>query len=47
MCVFAVLGYVFPYQAKRLAWEHLRNDLFCVEWDVVGPQINQSMLVGL
>jgi len=21
MCVFVVLGFVFPYQAKRLAWE--------------------------
>jgi len=29
-----VLGFLFPYQAKRLAWECLRNNLFCVEWEV-------------
>jgi len=37
MCAFVVLGLFFPYQAKRLAWglgEHLRNDLFCVKWDI-------------
>jgi len=34
MCAFVVLGLVFPYQAKRLAWEYLLHDLFCVEWDV-------------
>jgi len=33
MRAFVVLGLVFSYQA-RWAWEHLRNDLFCVEWDV-------------
>jgi len=37
---FIVLGSVFPYQAKRLAWGRLRNDLFCVEWDVK-PQLSQ------
>ena len=42
MCAFVVLGLVFPYQAKRLAWERLRNDLFCVEWDVK-PQPSQSV----
>jgi len=31
---FAMLGLVFPYQTKRLSWESLRSDLFCVEWDV-------------
>jgi len=41
MCAFVVLGLVFPYQAKRLAWERLQNDLFCVEWDVK-PQLSQS-----
>jgi len=38
MHAFVVLGFVFPYQAKRLAWdwlgERLWSDLFCVEWDV-------------
>jgi len=34
MCAFVVLGLVFPYQAKRFAWERLRYDLFCVEWEV-------------
>jgi len=33
-----VLALVFPCQAKR---ERLRNELFCVEWDVK-PQLNQS-----
>jgi len=41
MCAFVVLGFVFPYQAKRLAWGTLQNDLFCVEWDVK-PQLSQS-----
>ena len=43
--ILVVLGLVFPYQAKRLAsapWERLRNDLFCVEWDV-RLQLNQSV----
>jgi len=38
-----MLGLVFPYQAKRLAWwlkRSLRNDLLCVVWDVK-PQLNQ------
>jgi len=34
MCAFVVLGLVFSYQAKTLSWGRLRNDLFCVEWDV-------------
>jgi len=30
MCAFVVLGFVFPYEAKRLACvERLWNDLFC------------------
>ena len=33
MCAFVVLGFVFPCQAKRLAWKNV-SDLFCVEWDV-------------
>jgi len=39
MCAFVVLGFVFLYQGKRLAWERLRNDQFCVEWDVK-PQLS-------
>jgi len=42
MYAFVALGLVFPYQAKRLAWEHFQNDLFCVEWDVKA-QLNQSI----
>ena len=34
MCVFVVLHLIFPYQAKRLLGEYLRNDLFYVEWHV-------------
>jgi len=43
-CVLLLLGLVFPYQANGfsmipsqdigLGKERLRNDLFCVEWDV-------------
>ena len=40
MCAFVVVGLVFPYQAKRLAWGTSPNDLFCVEWDVK-PQVSQ------
>ena len=30
---------------QKIVWEeHLRNDLFCVEWDVK-PQLNQSFSV--
>ena len=29
-----VLGLVFPYQAKRFGWRNIRNDLFCVEWEL-------------
>jgi len=47
MCAFVVLVFVFPYQAKRLAWgwlgERLRNDLFCVDWDI---QEGQHPLTG-
>jgi len=42
MCVFVVLGLVFPYQPRDLLGKHLRNDLFCVEWDVK-PQLSQSL----
>jgi len=47
MCAFVVLCLVFPYQAKRLAWERLqKNDLLCVEWDVK-PLLSQCMLCWL
>jgi len=42
MCAFVVFGFVFPYQVKRWVGEHLRNDLFCDEWDVK-PQLSQSV----
>jgi len=62
MCSLVVFRLVFSYQANRLAWERLRNDLFwffhtkpidwlgerlrndlfCVEWDVK-PQLSQSL----
>jgi len=47
MCSFVVLGFVFPYQAKRLAWERLRNDLFCVEWLVKPQSVSQSVSLVL
>jgi len=31
---FLVLGFVFPYQAKRLAWGTSPKWLYCVEWDL-------------
>jgi len=47
MCAFVVLGLVFPLPSQEiglriLAWEHLQNDLFCVEWGMK-PQLNQSV----
>jgi len=35
-----VLGLVFRYQARDWLGEHLRNDLFCVKWDVNLNSIN-------
>jgi len=34
MRAFIVLGFVFPYQARDWLGEHLRDNLFCVKWDV-------------
>ena len=32
---FVVLGLVSSVLRQEIGWEeHLRNDLFCVEWDV-------------
>jgi len=51
-CFCRVWFSFFPYQAKR-DWhggiglgKRLRNDLFCVEWDVI-PQLNQSINVAV
>jgi len=31
---FIVLGLVYSVLCQEIGWEeHLRNDLFCVEWD--------------
>jgi len=45
MCAFVVLGFVFPCQAIDWLRERLRNDLFCVEWDVK-PQLSESSAGG-
>jgi len=45
MCAFGVLGLVFPYRAKKLVWDRLRNDLFCVEWDVKPQPINYGSVL--
>jgi len=42
MRAFIVLGLVFAYQAKRLAWGTSPKYLLCVDWDVK-PQLNQSV----
>jgi len=38
MCAFVVLGLVLSYQANRLALEHLRNDLFCGNYNPINQQ---------
>jgi len=43
MCAFVVLSLVSPYQANRLCWECVWNDLFCVEWDVK-PQLSHLIV---
>ena len=47
MSAFVVLGLVFfiPSQDIGLG-KRLRNDLFCVEWDVK-PQLNESSTLRL
>ena len=36
---FVVLGLVSPVPSQQIGWEkHLRNNLFCVEWDVILTQ---------
>jgi len=34
MCAFVVLGLVFHTKPRDWLGERLRNDLFCVEWDI-------------
>jgi len=43
-CVLLLFGFVFPYQAKRLAWRTCQDDLFCIEWDVE-QQLSQSLWI--
>jgi len=47
---FVLLDLVSPVQCQQIGWEErLRNDLFCVEWDVK-PWSSQSIqfcLTGL
>jgi len=38
-----LLGWVFSVLSKEIGWEErLRNDLFCVEWDVK-PQLSSVL----
>jgi len=41
MCAFVVLGLFFHTKAIDWLGERLRNDLFCVVWDVK-PQLRQN-----
>jgi len=43
LLAFVVLGLVSSVLSQEIGWEErLRNDLFCVEWDVKPqPQLNQ------
>jgi len=45
MRAFVVLSLVFPYQATDWRDERLRNDLFCVEWDVNLNSINSRIIL--
>jgi len=42
MCASVVIGLVFSYRAKRLAWGTSPKWPFCVEWDGK-PQLDQSV----
>jgi len=43
--MFALLCFCFSVLSQEIGWEEcLRNDLFCVGWDVK-PRLNQSALV--
>jgi len=40
MCALLVLGLVFAVSSQQIgSGNHIRNDLFCVEWGVE-PQLN-------
>ena len=44
MCAFIVLGLVFSIPSQEIGFgKCLRNDLFCIEWDVKQNSINQSL----
>jgi len=44
MRAFVVLGFVFSIPSQQIGLgKRLRNDLFCVEWDIK-PQLNQARL---
>jgi len=44
MSAFVALGLVFSIPSQEIGLEkRLRNDLFCVEWDVKPQLINQSI----
>ena len=48
MCVFVVLGLVFPYQAKRLSWGNARKMTYFVSsWTQNFNSINQSVTRAL
>jgi len=42
MCGFVVLRFVFHTKPRDWLGERLRNDVFCVEWDVK-PQLSKSI----
>jgi len=44
MFAFAVFVLVFSVLSQEIGWEErLWNDLFCVGWDVIKPQLDQSI----
>jgi len=43
-CLFCCVCFRFSVLSQEIGWEErLRNDLFCVEWDVK-PQLTQSLI---
>jgi len=47
MRAFVVLGLVFSIPSQEIGLgKRLRNDLFCVEWDVK-PKLSQSVMLWL
>jgi len=45
MCAFVVLGLVFHTKPRDWIGECVRNDLFCVEWDVKHNSINHRTIM--